>query len=79
MARKGNARKSAGKSAGKHGVSQAEAERVLFNEPLLVLPDSKHSSQKELRYHALGKTDGSRFSHITFTWSTLPKRPGIYG
>lgn len=59
----GNARK----NADKHGVSQAEAERVFFNEPLLVLPDPQHSSQKEFRYHALGKTDGSRFLHITFT------------
>ncbi|MFQ5487326.1 MAG: BrnT family toxin [Gammaproteobacteria bacterium] len=59
----GNARK----SVDKHGVSQAEAERIFFNEPLLVLPDLKHSSQKEPRYHALGTTDGSRLLHITFT------------
>jgi hypothetical protein len=58
----GNARK----SADKHGVSQAEAERVFFNEPLLVVPDSKHSEQ-EMRYHALGSTDERRLLHITFT------------
>ena len=57
----GNARK----SADKHGVSQAEAERIFFNEPLLVLPDPKHR-QQESRYHALGTTDGSRGLHITF-------------
>ncbi len=59
----GNARK----NADKHGVSQAEAERVFFNEPLLVLPDRKHSSQNEVRYHALGTTDENRLLHITFT------------
>ena len=59
----GNARK----NADKHGVSQAEAERVFFNEPLLVLPDLKHSSQNEVRYHALGTTDENRLLHITFT------------
>ena len=58
----GNARK----SADKHGVSQAEAERVFFNEPLLVVPDSKHS-EREMRYHALGSTDERRLLHITFT------------
>ncbi len=59
----GNARK----SADKHGVSQAEAERVFFNEPLLILPDLKHSRQNEVRYHALGTTDENRLLHITFT------------
>ena len=59
----GNARK----NADKHGVSQAEAERVFFNEPLLILPDPKHSSQNEARYHALGATDTNRLLHITFT------------
>ncbi|MGB5717630.1 MAG: BrnT family toxin [Gammaproteobacteria bacterium] len=50
----------------KHGVSMAEAEQVFFNAPLLVLHDSRHSSQ-EPRFHALGKTDDSRLLHITFT------------
>lgn len=58
----GNSRK----SEEKHGVSQAEAEQVFFNQPLLVLDDSRHS-QKESRYHALGITDDGRFLHITFT------------
>ena len=58
----GNARK----SADRHGVSQAEAERIFFNEPLLILPDPKHS-QQEPRFHALGATDASRLLHITFT------------
>ncbi|MCK0767391.1 BrnT family toxin [Chromohalobacter canadensis] len=58
----GNARK----NAEKHGVSQAEAEAIFFNEPLLVLEDSKHS-QAEARFHALGETDDERLLHITFT------------
>jgi uncharacterized DUF497 family protein len=58
----GNARK----SADKHSVSQAEAEQTFFNEPLLLMPDLKHSHQ-EPRYHALGATDDERLLHITFT------------
>jgi len=58
----GNARK----SAHKHGVSQAMAEQIFFNEPLLLLSDAKHS-QQEKRYHALGRTDDGRLLHITFT------------
>ena len=58
----GNARK----SADKHSVSQAEAEQVFFNEPLLLAPDSKHSVHEQ-RYHALGRTDEGRLLHITFT------------
>lgn len=58
----GNARK----SEEKHDVSMAEAEQVFFNAPLLLLEDASHS-QKEPRLHALGKTDGGRELHITFT------------
>ena len=50
----------------KHNVSMAETEQVFFNEPLLVLEDSKHS-KKEPRFHALGKSDEERQLHITFT------------
>ena len=58
----GNARK----SAEKHGVSQAEAEQVFLNEPLLIVEDPGHS-QSEPRFHALGKTDRGRRLHMTFT------------
>lgn len=58
----GNARK----SADRHDVSQAEAEQAFFNEPLLLVPDLKHS-QREPRFHALSKTDDGRLLHITFT------------
>jgi len=54
------------KSADKHIVCQLEAEQLFFNEPLLRLPDNKHSD-RESRYHALGVTDEGRQLHITFT------------
>jgi len=54
------------KNAEKHDVTMGEAEEVFFNQPLLVLPDRDHS-QLERRFHALGKTDGNRMLHITFT------------
>jgi uncharacterized DUF497 family protein len=54
------------KSADKHGVSQSEAEQVFFNEPLVVAQDSRHSAA-EPRFHALGRTDGGRRLHVTFT------------
>lgn len=57
----GNARKNE-----KHGVTQSEAEEVFFNQPLLLLDDSRHGGQ-EPRFHALGKTQGGRTLHITFT------------
>lgn len=50
----------------KHGVSKAEAEQVFFNDPLRLLEDGAHS-QNEAWLHALGKTDGGRPLHITFT------------
>ena len=64
----GNARKN-----DKHGVSTAEAEQVFFNEPLLMIGDTKHS-QGEPRYHALGKTDEGRTLHITFTLRNAGER-----
>ena len=58
----GNSRK----NADKHGVSQAEAESVFFNEPLLVAEDARHS-ETERRLNALGRTAQNRLLHITFT------------
>jgi uncharacterized DUF497 family protein len=58
----GNARK----SADKHGVSQAEAEQIFFNEPLLLLPDARHN-QTGSRFYALGRTDDGRRLHVIFT------------
>ena len=51
----GNSRK----SLEKHNVGQSEAEQLFFNQPLLLLDDIAHS-QKEARYHALGRTDDER-------------------
>lgn len=54
------------KNFDKHKVSQAEAEQVYFNQPLLIFSDDKHS-QNEARYHALGKTNENRMLHVTFS------------
>jgi uncharacterized DUF497 family protein len=58
----GNSRK----SADKHDVSQAEAESIFYNDPLIVAEDIKHS-EREPRLNALGKTSQNRLLHITFT------------
>ena len=58
----GNSRK----SADKHGVSQAEAEQVFLNAPLLLLHAPGHSATEQ-RYHAYGKTHGGRLLQIAFT------------
>ena len=57
----GNSRK----SSQKHNVIQSETEQLFFNQPLLLLADIAHS-QKEARYHALGRTDDGRQLHVTF-------------
>jgi uncharacterized DUF497 family protein len=57
----GNARKNE-----KHGVSNSEVEQVFLNSPLLLAGDLKHS-QREPRFHALGRTDSDRWLHVTFT------------
>jgi uncharacterized DUF497 family protein len=57
----GNSRKNE-----KHGVTQAQAEEVFFNQPLLMLEDLRHREQ-EARFHALGKTLDGRLLHVTFT------------
>ena len=54
------------KNADKHDVSQAEAESVFFNDPLVVAEDTRHS-ERELRLNALAKTAQNRLLHITFT------------
>jgi uncharacterized protein len=58
----GNSRK----SVEKHDVSQAEAEQIFFNDPLLIVEDVSHSA-RELRLQALGRTDAGRLLHISFT------------
>ncbi len=50
----------------KHEVTNQEAEEVFTNKPLLVLEDIKHS-EKESRFHALGKTNKKRLLFLSFT------------
>jgi uncharacterized protein len=59
---RGNARK----SLDKHGVSQAEAEQIFFNEPLVVMSGERHG-RSEARWHAMGHSDDGRLLHLTFT------------
>ena len=59
------------KSAEKHDVSQAEAESIFFNDPLVVAQDAKHSGTEQ-RFSALGRTAQYRLLHVTFT----PRRNG---
>ena len=54
------------KSSDKHNVSKEETEQVFFNQPLLLLADKTHS-QKEMRFHALGRTDNNRKLHISLS------------
>jgi len=51
----------------KHSVTDAEAEQVFFNEPLLLLEDSAHSGS-EARWHALGRTNAHRLLKVAFTF-----------
>src|SRR3989442_8000210 len=50
----------------RHHVTQAEAEQVFFNRPLVVAPDPRHSS-REVRHFALGRSNGGRHLTIVFT------------
>jgi uncharacterized DUF497 family protein len=54
------------KNADSHGVSQAEAELVFLNQPLIVTPDEKHS-EGEQRLRALGISNAGRLLTIIFT------------
>lgn len=50
----------------RHEVTQAEAEQVFLNRPLLVSEDPKHSAD-EPRYFALGRNDRGRALMVVFT------------
>jgi len=50
----------------RHGVTQAEAEQVFLNRPLVVGQASRHSAQ-ETRQFALGRTDQGRELTVVFT------------
>src|SRR5215831_3475565 len=57
------------KSERKHGITQSEAEQIFSNLPLRVADDILHS-QAEPRFQALGRTNGGRLVHLTFTLRT---------
>jgi uncharacterized DUF497 family protein len=50
----------------KHSVSDAEAEQLFVNEPLVVIEDPAHS-RTEQRWHALGRSNEGRLLHVAFT------------
>jgi uncharacterized protein len=50
----------------KHEVEAFEAEQMFFNDPLIIIPDEKHSTQ-ETRYAAFGTTNNGRKLTIVFT------------
>ena len=54
------------KNADSHGVSQAEAEQVFFNQRLIVTPDEKHSGGEQ-RVRVLGITNTGRLLTLIFT------------
>ena len=54
------------KNADSHGVDQAEAEQVFFNQPLIVTPDEKHGDGEQ-RVRALGVTNTGRLLTMIFT------------
>ena len=50
----------------KHRVTQAEAEEVFLNEPLLLFEDEKHSDHED-RVLAFGRTNSGRCLVVAFT------------
>lgn len=54
------------KSLIKHSVTNPECEEVFFNQPIIVVDDTKHSKE-EKRWFLLGRTDQDRFLFIVFT------------
>ncbi|WP_373064286.1 BrnT family toxin [Gemmatimonas sp.] len=47
-------------------MTQAEAEDVFFNRPVLIADDAKHSD-RERRYALLGRTNAGRLLSVGFT------------
>ncbi|MCR4315128.1 MAG: BrnT family toxin [Planctomycetes bacterium] len=54
------------KNWSKHGVTPSECEEALFNTPIVVVDDDKHSKD-ENRYYALCRTDSQRLLFLVFT------------
>lgn len=51
----------------RHRVTRSECEEVFFNKPLTISKDTKYSTDKEIRFYSLGRTDSNRFLFIVFT------------
>lgn len=49
-----------------HQVTDSECEQIFFNAPLILAPDTRHSSS-ESRYYVLGRTDADRWLFVAFT------------
>jgi hypothetical protein len=54
------------KNVYKHKVSNSECEQVFFNQPIIVVDDTRHS-EDENRLYLLGRTDQDRFLFVVFT------------
>jgi uncharacterized protein len=63
-----------GKNWEKHGVADFEAEEIFFNRPFIVQYDATHSSEKEKRWRAFGRTDRGRHLFLVFTVRRTPIR-----
>jgi uncharacterized DUF497 family protein len=50
----------------RHRVSASECEQIFFNRPLVTSSDPQHSAE-EVRFFALGHTDGGRLLFVVFT------------
>ncbi|HSW97025.1 MAG TPA: BrnT family toxin [Candidatus Saccharimonadales bacterium] len=55
------------KNLDKHNVTVHESEEVFSNEPFVIAEDVEHSTSKEQRFEALGKTRGNRKLFVSFT------------
>lgn len=51
----------------KHDVDRSECEEVFFNEPKIILDDTKHSLEKEKRYRVIGITTNGRKLSLAIT------------
>ncbi len=51
----------------KHNVDTVECEEVFYNEPKIILDDTKHSTKNEKRYRIFGKTTNGRKLSLAIT------------
>jgi uncharacterized protein len=58
----------------KHHILRAECEEIFTNQPLLILPDTRHSELEE-RFVAFGKTNEGKPLTVAFTMRGSKVRP----